>query len=68
MLQYNKNGTWTDIAGAPDNCDVDVDTSFTLPASGWIDPDWDGVSIRLLRVSDSLVFCLLSKCAFSSIL
>ena len=55
VLQYNKNGTWTDIAGAPDNCDVDVDTSFALPTSGWIAPDWSGVSIRLLRVSDSLV-------------
>ena len=55
ILQYDQNGTWTDLVGGPGNCDVDVDTAVSLPSTGWIGADWDAVSVRLIRTSDLLV-------------
>jgi len=53
-LQYLKDGTiWTNISETTYNCDTDVSIqSVTLPWDGW-NGDWNSVSVRVIRTSDS---------------
>lgn len=53
-LQYNKSGTWTDISATTYNCDTNASNiAVTLPASWWYSGNWNGTSIRLMRISSS---------------
>lgn len=55
-LQYNKNGTWTNISETTYNCDTTLSNiSVTLPWDWWYSGNWNWVQVRIIRTSDNIV-------------